>query len=100
MPFYRALRRAGGADGEALERLLRGDGRHGRSVGLAARLVAILEELGLVHLDRDLPALRVASTERTSLERSAIYRAATAHYEDGKRFLVETATTSRAARRG
>ena len=45
-----------------------------------------------VFLDRDLPALAVASTERTELERSAIFRAATARYEDGQRFLLETAT--------
>jgi single-stranded-DNA-specific exonuclease len=93
VPLYRALRSLGRADGEELERLLRGDAPHGRSASLAARLVGILEELGLVSLDRDLPALAVASTERTELERSAIFRAATARHEDGQRFLLETATT-------
>jgi single-stranded-DNA-specific exonuclease len=93
VPFYRALRRLGRADGEELGRLLRGDGPHGRTASLAARLIGVLEELGLVSLDRDLPALAVASTERTELERSAIFRAATARYEDGQRFLLETATT-------
>jgi len=89
VPLYRVLRDRGGADGEELGRLLRGDG-HGRSAALAARLVAVLEELGLVSLDRELQALRVLEAERTALERSAIHRAANARYEDGNRFLLET----------
>ena len=92
VPLYRALRDQGGAAGEELEALLRGNGTHGRSVAQAARLVAILTELGLVSLDRDLPALAVAGAERTELERSATYRAATERYEDGLRWLTETAT--------
>ena len=66
---------------------------HGRSVQSAARLVAILKELELVSLDRELQALTVLDGERTALDRSAIHRAATARYEDGQRFLLETATT-------
>ncbi|MDO8210731.1 single-stranded-DNA-specific exonuclease RecJ [Conexibacter sp. CPCC 206217] len=92
VPLYRALRDRGGVAGEELGRLLRGDG-HGRSVQAAARLVAILEELELVSLDRELQALTVLETERTALERSATYRTAIARYEDGQRFLLETATT-------
>jgi single-stranded-DNA-specific exonuclease len=94
VPLYRALRGCSGAAGEELEALLRGDGTHGRSVAQAARLVAILEELGLVSLDRDLPALRVLDAGRTELERSPTYRAATQRYEDGRRWLKaqETAT--------
>ncbi|MCW2951342.1 MAG: single-stranded-DNA-specific exonuclease RecJ [Conexibacter sp.] len=91
VPLYRTLRDDGSAAGEELERLLRGDGPHSRSASHAARLVAVLEELGLVSLDRDLPALAVASAERTELERSAIYRAAMQRHEDGLRFL-RTAT--------
>jgi single-stranded-DNA-specific exonuclease len=101
VPLYRALRDAGGAAGEELERLLRGDGRHARSARLAARLVTILEELGLVSLDRELRALQVLNAERTALERSATYRAAQRRYEDGLRFLQvatsATASTARAA---
>ncbi len=89
VPLYRALRELGGAAGEELKRLLRGDGTHGRSASLAARLVGVLEELGLVSLDRDLPALRVLDAERTELERSATYRAATTRHEDGSRFLAQ-----------
>jgi single-stranded-DNA-specific exonuclease len=92
VPLYRALRDRGGAAGEELGRLLRGDG-HGRSVQSAARLVAILEELELVSLDRELQVLMVLDGERTELDRSATHRAATLRYEDGQRFLLETATT-------
>jgi single-stranded-DNA-specific exonuclease len=92
VPLYRVLRDRGGAAGEELGRLLRGDG-HGRSVAHAARLVGVLEELGLVSLDRELQALRVLDAERTALERSAIHRAATARHEDGQRFLLETTPT-------
>ncbi|HEX4804587.1 MAG TPA: single-stranded-DNA-specific exonuclease RecJ [Conexibacter sp.] len=92
VPLYRALRDRGGAAGEELEAVLRGDGVHGRSVAQAARLLAILTELGLVSLDRDLPALAVLDAERTSLERSATWRAATQRHEDGRRWLTDTAT--------
>jgi single-stranded-DNA-specific exonuclease len=96
VPLYRALRDRGGVAGEELEALLRGDATHGRSVAQAARLTAILTELGLVSLDRDLPALAVADAERTELERSATYRAAMQRYEDGHRWLTahERATES------
>jgi len=87
VPLYRALRDRGGAAGEELEALLRGDATHGRSVTQAARLVAILAELGLVSLDRDLPALEVVDVGRTELDRSPTFRAAMERYEDGRRWL-------------
>jgi single-stranded-DNA-specific exonuclease len=87
VPLYRALRDRGGAAGEELEALLRGNATHGRSVAQAARLTAILTELGLVSLDRDLPALAVVDAGRTELERSPTYRAAMQRYEDGRRWL-------------
>jgi single-stranded-DNA-specific exonuclease len=92
VPLYRALRDHGSAAGEELEALLRGNGTHGRSVAQAARLVAILTELGLVSLDRDLPALTVRDAEHTELERSATYRATMRRHEDGLRWLKATAT--------
>jgi single-stranded-DNA-specific exonuclease len=92
VPFYRALRERGEAAGEELEALLRGDGIHGRSVAQAARIVAILTELGLVSLDRDLPALTVRDAARTALERSATWRATMQRDEDGRRWLKATAT--------
>jgi single-stranded-DNA-specific exonuclease len=85
--FYRALRERQRATGEELELLLRGDGPHGRPAQLAGRLIRILAELELVSLDRDLPALAIASREPTSLERSPSFRVYAQRYEDGKRFL-------------
>ena len=85
--FYRALRARQRAAGEELELLLRGDGPHGRSARLAARLVRVLTELELVSLDRDLPALAIASEAQTALDRSPSYRVYAKRYEDGRRYL-------------
>lgn len=85
--LYRGVRALGRAAGEELEQLLRGEGRHGRPPGVAGRLVRVLVELQLVSLDRDLPALDVASEAPTTLERSPAYRAYRQRYEDGLRFL-------------
>ncbi len=85
--LYRSLRLRRRVTGEELERLLRGDGPHGRSAWLAARLIRVLVELELVSLDRDLPALAIARESQTALERSAAYRVYAARYEDGRRFL-------------
>jgi single-stranded-DNA-specific exonuclease len=85
--LYRSLRARGRVTGEEFERLLRGDGQHGRPARLAARLVRVLAELELVSLDRDLPALAIAGTAPTALERSPAYRAYERRYEDGRRFL-------------
>jgi single-stranded-DNA-specific exonuclease len=98
VPLYRVLRDRGGAAGEELEALLRGDAAHGRSVAQAACLVAILTELGLVSLDRDLPALAVVDAERTALERSSTFGDAMQRYQDGLRWLTETATEPTAER--
>jgi single-stranded-DNA-specific exonuclease len=88
--LYRALRDRKQAAGEELERLLRGDGPHGRSAALAARLVRVLAELELVSLDRDLPALAIAGRAPTALERSPAYRVYAQRYEDGRRYLSST----------
>ncbi len=85
--FYRSLRDCEQATGEELERLLRGDGRHGRSPRLAGRLIRVLTELELVSLDRDLPALAIASRAPTALERSPSFRVYRQRYEDGKQCL-------------
>jgi single-stranded-DNA-specific exonuclease len=97
VPLYRALKGRGGAAGGEFERLLRGEGRHGRSAPHAARLVTVLGELGLVSLDRDLPALRLLDAERTALERSATYRAATQRHEDGLQFLARATSPTPSA---
>jgi single-stranded-DNA-specific exonuclease len=85
--LYRGLRQRQRVSGEELERLLRGDTPHGRPARLAGRLVRVLAELGLVSLDRDLPALTIAGLGPTELDRSPSYRAYTQRYEDGTRFL-------------
>jgi single-stranded-DNA-specific exonuclease len=85
--LYRALRERQRVIGEELGRLLRGEGPHGRSARLAARLVRVLAELELVSLDRDLPALAIAGAVPTALERSPSYRVYAERYEDGRRFL-------------
>ncbi len=85
--LYRGLRQRRTAAGEELERLLRGEGPHGRPARLAARLIEVLAELELVSLDRDLPALTIADETRTALDRSPSYRAYMARYEDGRTYL-------------
>jgi single-stranded-DNA-specific exonuclease len=85
--LYRALRHRGRVAGEELERLLRGDGPHGRPARLAGRLIRVLAELELVSLDPVLPALAVAGGSRTELDRSPAYRVYAQRYEDGRRFL-------------
>ena len=85
--FYRGLRERKMVVGEELECLLRGDGPHGRPPRLAARLIKVLAELELVSFDRDLPALAIAGTTQTALERSPAYRDYAKRYEDGRRYL-------------
>jgi len=84
---YRELALRGAAAGEELEQVLRGEGPHGRPARVAGRLIRILAELRLVSLDRDLPALSLASSEPTQLERSPSFRVYAQRYEDGRRFL-------------
>jgi single-stranded-DNA-specific exonuclease len=85
--FYRGLRQLGKAAGEELERLLRGDGPHGRPARLAGRLIRVLAELELVSLDRDLPALAIAGATPTALECSPAFRVYSQRYEDGRQYL-------------
>ena len=85
--LYRSLRHRQRVTGEELERLLRGEGPHGRPARLAGRLIRVLAELELVSLDRDLPALAIAGATTTALERSPAYRVYAQRHEDGRRFL-------------
>jgi single-stranded-DNA-specific exonuclease len=85
--LYRGLRQLGRAAGGELERLLRGDGPHGRPARLAGRLIRVLAELELVSLDRDLPALAIAGATSTALECSPAFRVYSERYEDGLRYL-------------
>ncbi len=93
--LYRALRDRGGAEGEELEAVLRGESSRPRSPALAGRLLRVLVELRLVSLDRDRPAVTVPAAERTALERSPAFRAYEQRREDALQFLSEQ--TARAA---
>ncbi|MGO9972994.1 MAG: single-stranded-DNA-specific exonuclease RecJ [Solirubrobacteraceae bacterium] len=85
--LYRSVRLRQRVAGEELERLLRGEGPHGRPARLAGRLVRVLAELELVSLDRSLPELAIAGAQQTELERSPAYREYAQQHEDGERFL-------------
>jgi single-stranded-DNA-specific exonuclease len=85
--LYRAIRSQVRVAGEELERLLRGDGQQPRPARVGGRLIRVLAELELVSLDRDLPALAIAGTAQTALERSAAFRAYTRRLEDGRQYL-------------
>jgi len=84
---YRALRDAGGAGGEELEELLRGDPQTPRPATQAGRLMRVLAELHLVSLDPDSRTLTVPHGERTALECSEAFRAYQRDYENGRRWL-------------
>jgi single-stranded-DNA-specific exonuclease len=88
---YRQLRDRGAAAGAELEELLRGPGRPGRPARLAGRLLRVLGELGLVSVDRQRLAARLAGSAPTRLERSAAYRHYTRRYEEGCRWLRSAA---------
>jgi single-stranded-DNA-specific exonuclease len=85
--LYRTVRSRTRVSGEELEHLLRGDGAQARPARVGGRLIRVLAELGLVSLNRDLPALALAGTAQTALERSEAYRAYTRRLEDGRQYL-------------
>jgi single-stranded-DNA-specific exonuclease len=90
--LYRALRDRGGGVGEELRAALQ---EHSRSPTFAGRALRVLEELGLVQLDRVQPALTVPAAERTELERSPAFREYQRRLQDADRYLSEA--TPRAA---
>lgn len=95
--LYRALRDAGGAQGEHLATLLRGEAP-ARSAPLAGRLLRVLGELELVTVDVGGGAVGVPVAQRTQLERSPSYRACERHLEEGLGWLsIPTAPVSAAA---
>jgi single-stranded-DNA-specific exonuclease len=88
--LYRDLRGAGeAASGAKLLAALQGQGRHPRRPEAAARSFRVLRELGLVEGEpsRGAGCLRVVSSEKTELERSATYRAQSARFQEGRKFL-------------
>jgi single-stranded-DNA-specific exonuclease len=89
--LYRDLREAGEANlgGDSLLEALQGHGPHPRGPEPAARCFKVLAELGLVQgaADRGRGTVGVVSSEGTDLERSPAYRAYSARYQEGRRFL-------------
>jgi single-stranded-DNA-specific exonuclease len=87
--LYRDVRGAEEPSGEPLLEALRGEGPAPRGPEAAARCFRVLAELGLLEgaPDRGRGEVRVVSSEGTDLERSAAYRAYSARYEEGRRFL-------------
>ena len=104
--LFRALRESGPLAGAELERALGGEGAHPREPETCARLVRILDELGLAYYSSRAdggPACALGEVARTELERSAAYRAALARLEDVRRYLHGPALRARldvAPRRG
>lgn len=86
---FRNLREAGGASGEPLREALAGPGAGQRGPESAARCFRVLAELGLVEGDPDggRGEVGVVSSEETDLERSAAFRAYSAQFEEGRRYL-------------
>lgn len=98
--FYRALRGAQTLTGPELRTALMGPGRFDRSPIDAARVLRVLQELGLClysHESATRPATcEVAADEiKTTLERSAGYRAYQSLLADATRYLTAAATPSR-----
>ncbi len=71
---YRALRDLGDpAPPGALERALRGEGRHPRTAEVCARMLAILGELGLIEFSLEPLACRVVEATRRELSESRLF---------------------------
>ena len=86
---FRDLREASEGEGRGLYEALRRSGPHPRGPEAAARCFAVLAELGLVQgaADRGRGVVGVVSSEGTDLERSTAYRAYSARYQEGLRYL-------------
>ena len=94
---YRELRAAPELGGATLAALLRGAGAPPRTGALAGRLLRVLEELGLVVVERaPLQVRTVAGAPRTELERSPTFRACAWRLADGLARLDVAVTPARA----
>jgi hypothetical protein len=90
--LYRELRDqpVAGAD---LEHVLRGDGQHPRTPEVAARMIRVLREIGVVAYEHDgagRPAARVLDAPKTALEKSAAHRAYMARLAEAERRLASS----------
>jgi single-stranded-DNA-specific exonuclease len=89
---YRALRQTGDARGKRLREALAGAGSHPLCPEASARRFRVLRELGLL---QGLPqggagVVRVVSSVRTDLQRSAAFRAYSDQLSEAQRFLGKT----------
>jgi single-stranded-DNA-specific exonuclease len=87
--LYKELRAASAPEplaGERLAAVLAGSGAHPRPAAHAARLVRVLEEVGLVALEPG-PALRMLDAHRTELERSPTYMRGLERYAMARAYL-------------
>jgi single-stranded-DNA-specific exonuclease len=87
---FRGLHRAEAAEGGALRDALAGSGEHLQGPELAARCVRVLNELELIvwHASSRERSLRVVSSKHTDLGRSSAFRAYSARFEEGKKYLA------------
>jgi single-stranded-DNA-specific exonuclease len=93
--LYRALRDAQGASGEELEALLCGDGRYTRSPALCARLLRVLDELGLAsYSDRSCTLVEGA---RAQLEMAPTYKRCQQQLGAARAYLATAMPAARAA---
>ena len=89
---YRALRQTGDARGKRLREALAGSGGHPLCPEAAARRFRVLRELGLLQGSPQGGAgvVRVVSSVRTDLQRSAAFRAYSDQLSEAQRFLGKT----------
>ncbi|HEU5105618.1 MAG TPA: single-stranded-DNA-specific exonuclease RecJ [Solirubrobacterales bacterium] len=87
---YRALRQTGDARGKRLREALMGGGGYPLCPEAAARRFRVLRELGLLQGSPEGGAgvVRVVSSVRTDLQRSAAFRAYDARLSEAQRYLV------------
>lgn len=87
---FKALRELGEAGGEALRRALAGAGSHPLCPEACARRFRALGELGLVQGRPESGAgvVRVVSSERTELQRSAAFRAYSERLSEAQQYLA------------
>ncbi|HEU4706588.1 MAG TPA: DHHA1 domain-containing protein [Solirubrobacterales bacterium] len=87
---FRAIQAAGETGGEQLRRALAGPGNHPLCPEACARRFRVLTELGLVQgaPEGGAGAVRVVSSERTDLQRSAAFRAYSDRLSEARRYLA------------
>jgi single-stranded-DNA-specific exonuclease len=87
---FRALRELGEASGATLRQALAGAGTHPLCAAACARRFRVLMELGLVQGEPESGAgvIRVVSSERTDLQRSAAFRAYSERLSEAQQYLA------------